>query len=524
MTGISNAANNGTIIKPQASATGQTQNQPVNRQNTPAPKTEPADQFKPGEAGPRPVDKAQIQGHLNEVKEKDKIVDGMLVRNGSMTDGEAKDIKDNLSVIDIDTLKFAKKNDLKFQVVKPGESLIDKGVVSPRGMDQVQQKAGEYAKTGDKILGDVNPQYHDKIAAARKEEQKIAEESLKNPMGQAGMGGGFNMNDVLSGKADFTPKSDKLDGERRKNIGERLEKETKGDVMLYDPTAMMAGHQGLGGMGLGNIGFLQSKMPSSTSQMAAVHGARTPEEIKQFNQTVEQLNGDRLQNARQESLQYLEKGRNNPGVDKDMSDKMLARFKEHPEEIPIDHSKHDLLVPNRFQYRANDPGLMQDPNNPDKTPLSKPTTVNYHDYQTLKDWHNKDGVLPSNEDAKKSNFMVQGQYFKDKNLIILRGDESITKDKNIAVHEFGHGVDNMLKNQKPEFHSQWRKDVTSAYDATKGEQDKWISGYSRTNEGEYIAEGFAAYHTRGKVLKTMDPTLSNIIKRMDETAQTEGRQ
>lgn len=521
MTGISNLVNN--IPTGQVNSSPAGQNQGANR-NTTAPKPESADRFKPDEAGPRPVDKTQIQGHLNEVKEKDKIIDGMLVRNGSMTDGEAKDIRNNLSVIDINTLKFAKEKDLKLQVVKPGESLIDKGVISPRSMDPIQKNAGEYAQKGDKILADINPKYQDKIATAREDERKKAEESMKNPMGQAGMGAGFNMNDVLSGKADFTPKSDKLDGERRKLISERLEKETKGEVMLYEPGAMMAGMSGLSGMSFGNLGMMQAKMPASTSQMASVHGARTPEEFKQFNQAVEQLNGDRLKAARQEAMQFMEKNQNNPGIDKEMSQKFLAQYREHPEEIPIDHNKYDILVPNRFNYRSKDPGMIQDPNNPGNNPPEKPTMVNFHDFQTLKDWHNQDGVIPSNEDAKKGMFLTQGQYFKDKNLIILRGDESITKDKNIAVHEFGHGVDNMLREQNPGFHSQWRKDVTGAYDTTKNQQDKWISDYSRTNEGEYIAEGFAAYHTRGKVLNTMDPGLYKLIQQMDGAAQAEGRQ
>ena len=530
MSGITGLPTNRTTPQPTAAPTGNSQGTARAKLNQTPQKAKVSttnDAFKPNEVKNPEIKKTQITGHINEAKKKDQIIDGMLVKNESMTPENAQDIKNSLSKVNTDTLNFASKNGMQIQVVKPGDSLIDKGIVKKRSMKEVQDKAGEYGKVGSQVLNDVNGKYKDQLKEAREADKKKFEANQKNsPFGGGGFpapqSGGENGKppDIRSLAEKMIPEADKVDGKRRSEINEQLKEKTNDNVMLYDPTVGMKDTGGLGIMGMSLMHT--AKMPVSTGQMAVNHGARTPEEIKQFNQTVEQLNGDRLKVAREESLQRMKDAKNNPGADKEWINNQLERYKEHPEEIIVDHNKHDILVPNRFHYRTGD--NTYDYNAKDKT-YSKPTTMNSHDYGTMKNWSDKDGKIMGYEDSMKQKSMtIAGQYFKDDKMFILRGEDQVLKQRDTAVHEFGHGVDFLLKEKNPEAHKNWRKDITAAYEGSKDKPDSWISNYSRTNENEYVAEGFTAYHTRKKVLKTLDPALHKAITQMDQMAQTEGRQ
>jgi len=525
MSGISQATSTSAIPLPSAPATrGRPGPEETKKKQLAPPRLVPTDTFKPNEAVVPPASETNIRGQMHRTRQKDTIIDGMMAQDGCATKEQRQDIRDSLSVVNTDTLRFAAQNGVRIQVVNPGDSLIDTGVIKPQDAGEFQRNIPEYAEAGNQVLSEVNPQYQDRIKAAEAADRRQLEEMQRRSQGTgAKPSGGIGVQGEQEKVEGFN--YDMAQHERRKKVAEQLKEKTDGKVMLYEPTVMLAGGNGPASDKPKNRAeaeaiYMMTRMPASTSQMAMTHGARTPEEVGQFNRMVEQLNGDRLTDARQEMIQFLEKGMNAPGADKKSMEQAIARFKEHPEETPVDHFDHDILVPNLFHYRPDD-----NPMNPNNAPKSEPTTVNLHDFKTLKDWQAHDGKVYSRDEARQRGYSgsMSGQYLDKQKLIIIRGEDYSIKDKNIPVHEFGHSVDFLLKEKNPEFHSKWRQDVSAAYQSSARKPQMWISRYSRTSEGEYIAEGFACRHYGGKILNTMDPALYSIITQMDQAAQAEGR-
>ena len=177
---------------------------------------------------------------------------------------------------------------------------------------------------------------------------------------------------------------------------------------------------------------------NSTKDMATNYGAKTPEEQQKFFNALNTLNGpDKLKKARASGLEkFKESIGTNPYIPQDKkqayADKMLARFKEHPEKAPIDYQKFNLLVPGQHIYR------------PLNKPDAKPILVNSSGNNSLKDWHGPDGKIESPSDRKKNKTRIHnlGEYKVDSKQILIRGEENAmgVGPHNTPVMQMGHGL------------------------------------------------------------------------------------
>lgn len=97
--------------------------------------------------------------------------------------------------------------------------------------------------------------------------------------------------------------------------------------------------------------------------------------------------------------------------------------------------------------------------------------------------------------------------------LILMWDSSLSGDDGLAkwyvIHEVGHALWDTLKEEDREFFDQWSSRVSGLYESRmkSGENDQFITTYSKENEREYYAEGFAAYFTDpDEERKPLDPS------------------
>ena len=471
----------------------------------------PTDTYRTNDLGAGTVNRTQMQGHIQKLKQKDQVIDGMLVQDRNMGEEQRQYLRNGLASIDTDTLRFAQENGVRIQMVRPGDSLIDAGIVKPQNMEEFNQNFPEHGRTANNVLDQVNSQYSERLSEAAK-----ADVEHVNRMTQqsAARGGQPFIPDPTTSNVNS------VHLQRRGEINRQLMEQTDGNVMLYEPLSFFAGSalpQGPEGNRMVGEHVMQ---PVSTQTMAMVHGCRTPEEFREFNQRVEQLNGGKLKNLRSESLQHFSEQMKSQGMPAEEIAKRVQHFNQHPELIPIDHFRNDILVPALFHYRAND-----NPMNPAEAAKSKPTTVNVQDYMTLRTWQGPDGRIYSQQDGIKlgKQGTVNGQYFQDQRLIVLRAEEYGLNNHDTPAHEFGHAIDYLLKEKNPEFYQQWRQNVENAYTGTRNKPGSWISPYSRTNTNEYVAEGFSFFHLRSKILKTLDPTLFQLMQQMTQASAGCGR-
>lgn len=206
--------------------------------------------------------------------------------------------------------------------------------------------------------------------------------------------------------------------------------------------------------------------------VALHHGARSPEEKQTFYGLVEDLNGERLQTARQESQQKLDQHG-------------MTRDDAH---IPVDTLKHTLLFPDLYFC------------GPERLLLDS------HDQQTLAAWH---GDGPKVTFAPNLGEEWNGQY------LYMGGEKRVlvrdtVLDSKTPVHELGHALDMQLESEDPEFYSQLHDGLSRAYNQARSSSQS-ISNYALANLREYFAEGFAFYYQDGQRLKQKDPALHGLV-------------
>lgn len=472
-----------------------------------------------------PADAATINGHMAQVRERDAIVDRLLVKDSSVNEGDINDLQASLSSVNVDTLKYAEKEGVKFQIVKPGDSLIEKGIVQERSVNEVTQNAPETRRAANGIIDEVNGKYEPLLAQA-----KEADEQKKNQPHPPLTGGG--MAAMMARIQDSRPQVEKVNEERRAEIDNKVREQTDNQAMLYNPFAA----EGAPGGGFGGNHLLHmAKAPASTRQMAAAHGAQTPQEVNEFNNAVEALNGDRLSTARNETLANLEKALNDP-KNKDnpykVTQEQIDHLRQNTREIPVDHQKNDIIVPNRFYHRPGKETGTDENGIPTFKRTGTRTVVDQEGYQTLRGWQgNTEGVMSLEQAMKKGkNFEINsfnnGQYFPDRKLILLRGEPDVMQpegNKNTPVHELGHALEFTLEEKRPDFYNGWKEQLDTAYGNVGFDPNRTVSDYSRINEREYLAEGYKFLHTDKKLLKTKDPKLFELTRQLDEVARQEGR-
>ncbi|MFN8606731.1 MAG: hypothetical protein U0931_04325 [Vulcanimicrobiota bacterium] len=207
--------------------------------------------------------------------------------------------------------------------------------------------------------------------------------------------------------------------------------------------------------------------------MALHHGARSPEEKQIFYQLVEELNGPRLEQARQETQAQLDRH----GLVRD------------PAHQPIDPLKHTLLVPDL--YFCGPARLLLDE----------------HDQATLQTWQQGgDKVSFAHHEGEEWN----GQYLylgQEKRILV----RSTALESKTPVHELGHALDMHLEKQDPVFYRDLHDGLARAYSRARS-SSRAVSNYALANLREYFAEGFAHYYQDLARLKKTDPDLCALVE------------
>ena len=205
--------------------------------------------------------------------------------------------------------------------------------------------------------------------------------------------------------------------------------------------------------------------------IAAHHGARNPEEKQLFYQLVEELNGPRLAEARQENEAKLrEQG-----------------FERDPSLVPLDPLKHTLLFPDLY--------------------FCGPTMLDGHDFQTLQTWHGG-GSQVTFQKSESDEWNGQYLYLGDEKRVLVRN--TVLQEKT-PIHELGHALDMQLETQDPEFYAGFQPQLVHAFNRAKSNSQS-ISNYALANLREYFAEGFAHYHSDATKLKKQDPALNALVE------------
>jgi hypothetical protein len=216
--------------------------------------------------------------------------------------------------------------------------------------------------------------------------------------------------------------------------------------------------------------------------MALYHGADSPQEQASFYAWMEKLNGERMRQARQATIE--ERSRlleSRPEALK----AWLRQVQEHPELVPLDVTLYTLLVPDAHFLSS--------------LSHEQPLLVDSSDLLSVEGWRNGD-------------FRGQWFFLEGKTNLLIR-DSAVGLDT--PIHELGHVIDMTLEKEEPELYGSLRPRIEKAYYQARL-QSKAITSYAKANPREYIAEGFAAYYDEPARLRKVDPELYGLIEEMVE--------
>jgi hypothetical protein len=216
--------------------------------------------------------------------------------------------------------------------------------------------------------------------------------------------------------------------------------------------------------------------------MALHHGADSAEEQEKFYSWMENLNGDRLETARQQSIE--ERSRllqDRPQALK----RWLKQAAEKPETVPLDATLHTLVVPDAHFLSSG--------------AKENPLLLDRSDLRSVEGWRNGD-------------FRGQWFFLEGKTHLLVR-DSAL--ELNTPVHELGHVIDMTLEKQAPEFYAPLRPQIEKAHYQARLHGHA-ITNYAMANRREYIAEGFAAYYDKPGKLRQVDPELYRLVDKMVE--------
>ncbi|MDQ7826843.1 MAG: hypothetical protein RDV48_28855 [Candidatus Eremiobacteraeota bacterium] len=456
------------------------------------------DQFVKSGGSKPALSQQEIARQMAERAEREKIASSMIVRDsrvGAPDEASAQDLTNTLAAVDLDMLKYNQANGTKFIIVKPGQDLMDTGVIRSQDPAAINAGASAMGKDAREALGNVEAEYGPRIKAL---EGKLAGLPPAPAMSIFGSASDADAEKIKERSMLEKELSD-LKAQQRKKEAELVEKETKDKAMIFSPlVGSDAGAAGPMGM---MIALQVSQQPMSTNDMAAAHGAKTPEEIKQFNDSVEKLNGDRLTALRQESLKNMETmtaAVQDPEQKRQFLES-IDKFKKDPQSIPLDQANNPVLVPNTFYYR------------PEDKPDAKPSVVDAHDYGSLKSWTDGSGKIKG-VDPMGSTTLGQHFYKDGMNTILIR--ESALKEQ-APIHEMGHATESIIERKSPGFSKELTEGRDKAFSHVgfgDGRHES-VTPYAGTGERENLAEGFALYYSDPKLLKAKDPELYALVEK-----------
>ncbi len=402
------------------------------------------------------------RAQLADQRERDQLVNGMLETTGpgAPTGEEAQSLRNSLGVVDAGTLRFLQQQGLKVGVVSPGEDLYQMGVLREVDLAGLQAKLPEHQAGIDAIDARLDQKFGPQMAELTSKMQGLAANDPK--------------------RQELDLQLARLQGQRTYELSQGMESAGIPARPLMPPlSAKEASNNDLAMMA---TQVVESPLP--TAAMADIHGATTPERLKEFEQLMVGLNGERLQVARQEGLEGL-KARVAAAKpeDRERLQGYLDAAMADPTQIPIDHRAHNIVVPDLHYVEKGRLGM--------------------HDKLSLANWGDGASVAAPVVDPKTGEGSVlNGQYFEDRHRILVR-DSRVGSDT--PIHELGHAIEGGVQKADPAFYAQFEPRLMEAYQAAR--QGTTVSTYAQASPREYIAEGVAHFYEDPKALKATDPAL-----------------
>ncbi len=423
---------------------------------------------------------------------------------------ELKTLQKSLSPVDPQVLSLLSRNGLKVQVVHEGQDLAQTGILREQSPQDYERRKDEITGFVARLNQESRQRFDAPIEALEQERDRLAARIGVSPMPLAMAGhypGGF-------GGFGGTPPQLTPDQQAMQDLNVQLGKlSADKNGFFYEQAALSDLNvkpfnypvrlEQLGNM-MGLMQMMHAQFPTSVHQMATVNGARTPEQVQEFSRLVEMINGERLVQAREHTLSQYQQGARAMG--KPMSAATLAAARRHPEQIPIDHRRFNILVPDLIYTEVG----------------GKVLRLDEHDWGTVQSWANPDGRLKSGKDAEGEPDGTMGQYFWKGGL-----NQTLIRDFRLTattpVHEFGHALDFLVEKLDPAWHKTWYAEVGKAFDQVGREGGtRAITDYSRSNVREYIGDGFMLYHSEPEALKSKDPALYQRVEELLDKARELG--
>ncbi|MHC9543375.1 MAG: hypothetical protein AB9903_28015 [Vulcanimicrobiota bacterium] len=442
---------------------------------------------------------------------------------GAPDEKSAADLATNLGKVDPDILKLVQQNGTKFVIIKNGQSLLDTGAIRQQDISKISSNGESMSRDTQPILHKLDNEFGQEKAELLKNLEASRERDALKPREFAELDSIAASWAAIS-RPPASEETQKLEGALNDNnnkqfnlASEQIEKVSGGKAKIFSPAENMTASSGGNMSSMGSLAahfvFMTSSHPLSTIDMAQSQGAKTPEEIKQFTDSTDMLNGDRLTKLRQETLSKYEANiatMQDP-EQKRQAEAELDNMKKNPKSIPVDYINNPVAVPNTYFYR------------PGEKPGADSVVVDIHDYMALNKWHNGEGKVMSHTEAldSKKTRITNGQNFHMDgiNTIVLR-DSNLTDSS--PVHELGHVAEDIIKKKDPDFSQQLTAERDNIFTHI-GEGDgrhEPITPYAGTESKENLAEGFSMYFNDRKLLNMKDKELYELIRKEIEYLKT----
>jgi hypothetical protein len=393
-----------------------------------------------------------------ERREKNALVDEMVGRssiNRSLSPKTMQKLRDDLSVLPVDVLRAINANQTRIVVLREGQSLIDAGVIAPIDMRPEYGDVRALRNVVDESLREVEGKYDAKIAQLDRDIARASAAYKKSGSDKDYLA----MSELQSRRlATELAKNEAFYINVYEKTGGRVEKHM---VLSGDPSDTFFGRP-------------LSLIEVSLDEIADLHGARTPEEKKEFISLIRALNGGRLTAAQDRFKAEYEKFY--PDVPPYETLSETAR--------PFLARDERIVVPSYYYYRS-DAGS------------AKPAALfSTHDFLANNYW--KSGL-------------VSGQYFYqgDINTIVVpeKGIGTRKDGRSSVVHEAGHAYQDALMQLDPASGDNACRSVNAAFERMGAEDGKGFpSGYASTNPSELFAESFAVrFGEKPDALRKLNP-------------------
>lgn len=212
------------------------------------------------------------------------------------TPAEAAKLSSRYSKVDPKIMQLLEKDGVRVDVVRPGQSFLQTGVLPQRTPAEFQAQMGTMQNTARAVEKATAP-YAQGIARLQQQGPEVAE----------------RLGDM-----------------------QRQRRQVLLDTLPEGSLAVPYSIPSLAGLLRDSDGLhklaQQQKMPKGTTLMAQLAGARTPAQVQEYTQLVEAINGSRLEQARQASLATA-------------TPAQQQAWSKDPGQIPLDLKGFDILVP-----------------------------------------------------------------------------------------------------------------------------------------------------------------------------------